>query len=104
MSLWNPAIREFRQIPATGPDSLSKYYAYMNVFGLGFDPSSDDYKVVWIRKFMDQTALTSLLISLYSLRADSWRHFRDTDFGIVVQNMIESKCNTCKWSLLLAGG
>ncbi|KAL0450594.1 UNVERIFIED_CONTAM: F-box/kelch-repeat protein [Sesamum latifolium] len=93
MSLWNPAIREFRRIPAAGPDFLSKYYAYMNVFGLGFDPSCDDYKVVWIRKFMDPTASTSSLISLYSLCADSWRHFRDTDFGIVVRNMSESKCN-----------
>ncbi|KAL2240452.1 UNVERIFIED_CONTAM: F-box/kelch-repeat protein [Sesamum indicum] len=94
MSLWNPTIREFRPIPAAGPDCLNKYCAYMNVYGLGFDPSSDDYKVVWIRKFMDPTASTSSLISLYSLRADSWRHFRDTDFGIVVQNMSESKCNT----------
>ncbi|KAK4417697.1 F-box/kelch-repeat protein [Sesamum alatum] len=97
IGLWNPAIREFRPLPAAGPDFLSEYCAYMDVFGFGFDPTSDDYKVVWIRRFMDPTSrspTSSSLISLYSLRGDSWRHFRDSDFGIVVGNMSESKCNT----------
>ncbi|KAG8384736.1 hypothetical protein BUALT_Bualt04G0149200 [Buddleja alternifolia] len=97
VTLWNPAIREFRPLPPAGPNLSPNYYAYVNEFGFGLDSSNDDYKVVWIRKFRDSTIADPpilTLISIYNLHTDSWRHFKDVDFGIVIRNILESKCNT----------
>lgn len=60
--LFNPATRAFRLLPNTAiiPDLV---YC---VYGLGWDPDTDDYKVVVI-PYPHQTA------ALYSLNSDSWR-------------------------------
>ncbi|MCD7461338.1 hypothetical protein HAX54_045908 [Datura stramonium] len=48
------------------------------------DPSSKDYKVVWIRDYFWKeetfTRSASAVVSVYSLSTDSWRHFEDNTF------------------------
>ncbi|PIN16340.1 hypothetical protein CDL12_11024 [Handroanthus impetiginosus] len=97
ITLWNPSLREFRPIPAANLSFSLNFFTFPNVFGFGQNPLNEDYKVVWIRKFRDPRMIHPrmvTLVSLYSLNDDSWRHFKDTDFGIVIRNLSESKCNT----------
>ncbi|XP_059451338.1 F-box/kelch-repeat protein At3g06240-like [Corylus avellana] len=64
--LWNPATRESKTLPQIQPppDVTDPVYD----FGLGFDPKTNDYKVVRILTFNSQCE-----VAVYSLRADSWR-------------------------------
>ena len=63
--LWNPATRESKMLPPIQrqpdlPLSVS------NV-GLGFDPNTNDYKVVRVQNFDSRSE-----VAVYSLSADSW--------------------------------
>ncbi|TXG69262.1 hypothetical protein EZV62_004197 [Acer yangbiense] len=49
---------------------------YFSVFGCGYDPLSDDYKLVFLRLFHDECGDDDFLdphVSLYSFNNDSWR-------------------------------
>ncbi|KAG5613312.1 hypothetical protein H5410_024593 [Solanum commersonii] len=63
-ALWNRATREVRYLP-------SPIIEYSPNFGLGVDPLTNDYKVVY---FLDYEA------AVYSCRRDSWRVFKIEDF------------------------
>ncbi|KAH0684099.1 hypothetical protein KY285_021585 [Solanum tuberosum] len=63
-ALWNPATREVRYLP-------SPIIEYSPSFGLGVNPLTNDYKVVY---FLDYEA------AVYSCRRDSWRVFKIEDF------------------------
>ncbi|KAM3282425.1 hypothetical protein P3S67_026070 [Capsicum chacoense] len=52
LSLWNPALREF---------------------GLGLDPVTNDYKVVWFLFFWDDDNIPRIYARVYSCSRDSWR-------------------------------
>ncbi|GFS30740.1 hypothetical protein Acr_00g0013700 [Actinidia rufa] len=43
-ALWNPAIREFRNLPPRTISDDIHYTSKGEVFGFGFDPSTNDYK------------------------------------------------------------
>ncbi|KAE8021691.1 hypothetical protein FH972_007561 [Carpinus fangiana] len=64
--LWNPATRESKKLPQfhRPQDETDPVYD----FGLGFDPKTNDYKVIRILTFSSQCE-----VAVYSLRADSWR-------------------------------
>ncbi|KAF9600498.1 hypothetical protein IFM89_009947 [Coptis chinensis] len=70
VSLWNPALREFRILPKPSvppelvPDSGLGFY-----FGFGYDAKTNDYKVVKVI-FLN---LMTCRVDLYSLSTDSWR-------------------------------
>lgn len=50
LAVWNPATEEFRLLP--GPNfRFPMSYTRWNVFGFGFDPLREVYKVVWIPIF-----------------------------------------------------
>ncbi|XP_073133421.1 uncharacterized protein [Henckelia pumila] len=59
--LWNPASRKHRAI-----DVSPKNYEFFTSFGFGYDPSSDDYKVM--RVCMEEKPT----LAKYSLRNKSW--------------------------------
>ena len=64
--LWNPATRESKTLPPIHrrldmPDLTS-------TFGFGYDPNTNDYKVVRILNFDSQCE-----VLVYSLSGDSWR-------------------------------
>ncbi|KAF9626637.1 hypothetical protein IFM89_037618 [Coptis chinensis] len=71
VSLWNPALKEFRILPEPSvppeelvPDSRLDFY-----FGFGYDAITNDYKVVKVI-FLN---LMTCRVDLYSLSTDSWR-------------------------------
>ncbi|KAF9599995.1 hypothetical protein IFM89_002468 [Coptis chinensis] len=67
VSLWNPALKEFRILPEPSelvPDSRLDLY-----FGFGYDAKTNDYKVVKVI-FLN---LMTCRVDLYSLSTDSWR-------------------------------
>ncbi|KAK4280095.1 hypothetical protein QN277_011766 [Acacia crassicarpa] len=70
--LWNPAIREVRQVPAT---RRSKFPRSNCIVGFGFSEIVDDYKIVKTYAGRDNV-ITG--VKLYSLRTDSWK---DIEFG-----------------------
>ncbi|KAK4722935.1 hypothetical protein R3W88_013168 [Solanum pinnatisectum] len=65
-ALWNPATREVRSLHVPSPITY-----YSPNFGLGIDPLTNDYKVVY---FLPYEA------AVYSCRRDSWRVFKIEDF------------------------
>ncbi|KAK4722938.1 hypothetical protein R3W88_013171 [Solanum pinnatisectum] len=65
-ALWNPATREVRSLHVLSPITY-----YSPNFGLGIDPLTNDYKVVY---FLHYEA------TVYSCRRDSWRVFKIEDF------------------------
>ncbi|XP_059640114.1 F-box/kelch-repeat protein At3g23880-like isoform X2 [Cornus florida] len=76
-ALWNPATREFRSLPAfprkRSPTSL--VMSYLDVFGFGLDPITNDYKVVWIQWTPEVIRSSSEYdVAVYTLSTDSWRH------------------------------
>ncbi|XP_074278900.1 putative F-box protein At3g10790 [Silene latifolia] len=71
--LWNPSIRKFVHLPRPilvfdicGP--------YQSVCGFGFDPVSDDYKVVRVVELDNgQKASSEAQVEVYSLKSGCWR-------------------------------
>ncbi|XP_058215714.1 putative F-box protein At3g16210 [Rhododendron vialii] len=82
VSLWNPATRQFRtlpQLPLPELPSIAELYSY-SIFGFGVDPKTNDYKVIWIRVFLDEEEWFDMVmhdhhiqVGVFSLSSDSWR-------------------------------
>ena len=77
LGLWNPATKEFRSLPPA-PFEIEGFLSHNNdhQYGLGFDMSTLDYKVVWIRVFWDDLGLSDnnrVYTCVYSSCNNSWR-------------------------------
>ncbi|XP_059670630.1 putative F-box protein At1g32420 [Cornus florida] len=96
MALWNPATREFTFIPMPQPNVPDNFCTWSN-FGFGLDPTTNDYKLVWIRRYFDSEKLindyASAIISVYYLSTCSWRLF-EADLSWVHYVHLSS-CSTC---------
>nr|XP_009615857.1 putative F-box protein At1g32420 [Nicotiana tomentosiformis] len=95
MALWNPATREFR--PLFSPPyflQLSQLYEpfEVHIFGFGFDPLSDDYKVVCVSHFWEDDH--KQFAAVYSLNKDCWTNLT-YNFEISATNLKQSSCSTC---------
>ncbi|CAL1366222.1 unnamed protein product [Linum trigynum] len=88
--LWNPTTSETKFCPATlfTPPSAS---ASVRGVGLGFDPESNDYKIVRQIEYQEEQFDRSsssirvrdvLFVELYSLRNDSWKIIDDIDCSL----------------------
>ncbi|CAI0438717.1 unnamed protein product [Linum tenue] len=74
--LWNPATSETKLVP-NSPFHLDWF---LEAVGFGFDPESDDYKIV--RQFVPDEGPRGLYSSeVYCLRTDSWTKLPDDDNG-----------------------
>ncbi|CAL1385254.1 unnamed protein product [Linum trigynum] len=74
--LWNPATSETKLVP-NSPFHLG---GILEAVGFGFDPESDDYKIV--RQFVSDEGPPGLYSSeVYCLRTDSWTKLPDDDNG-----------------------
>ncbi|KAL5817842.1 hypothetical protein ACOSQ3_026220 [Xanthoceras sorbifolium] len=73
--LWNPAIREFRQLQKCSKRSFNDESYYFNI-GFGLDIICKDYKLVVIRSVADYERFQHgyLDVWLYNLRFDFWKH------------------------------
>lgn len=85
-ALWNPAINELKVLPRliTKPHLPPGLGSAANeVYGFGYDPATDDYKVVvlkgyWPASDEEESEVTPpLSVFIYSLRMDSWRYWGD---------------------------
>jgi F-box interacting protein len=65
MVLWNPATRESKMLPPMDIPTST----FTSNFGFGFDPKTNDYKVIRILNFDFQQCK----VEVYSLGTNSWR-------------------------------
>lgn len=89
LALWNPATREIRtlSVPHLSITYRSFIEAHKHVFGFGFDPVTNDHKVVSIEMVWMESEMRDIIhfpspmachrkrVSIYSMRDDSWREF-----------------------------
>nr|XP_043626105.1 F-box/kelch-repeat protein At3g06240-like [Erigeron canadensis] len=71
ISLWNPSIRHKLTLPPL--PSTQSWFVCNGVaagFGFGFDPKSDDYKIIWIDTFGSGKRPKSAFV--YALKTGAW--------------------------------
>ncbi|XVF23720.1 hypothetical protein REPUB_Repub13aG0064000 [Reevesia pubescens] len=80
VTLWNPATREFRILPECNQNIPSKIRNCLHVLGFGLDPLSNDYKVIYIRTFLDlENNKPGRHHAIYKMSTDSWRVLEGED-------------------------
>ncbi|KAI8537933.1 hypothetical protein RHMOL_Rhmol09G0062700 [Rhododendron molle] len=84
--LWNPSTRKSKRLPDLGVKRMWDYQVLYG-FGLGFDESNDDYKVVLIFRDSGGGVSDERKVMVYTLRTDSWRQIGgfscDVPFGFI---------------------
>ncbi|GAB2214297.1 hypothetical protein Droror1_Dr00018639 [Drosera rotundifolia] len=74
--LWNPATREVEllpyPLPPFTPPQVDYHTHHIRDFGFGYDPSSDDYKILAVIA-PDDEDLGGWFVEVYSLREGSWK-------------------------------
>ncbi|XP_025013334.2 F-box/kelch-repeat protein At3g06240 [Ricinus communis] len=73
--LWNPFTTQYKILPEPQREkaTFTSQYLQYDVFGLGYDAASDDYKVVRIQKYRSKKDG----VGIYSLRSNSWTRLHD---------------------------
>ncbi|PHT40826.1 hypothetical protein CQW23_19680 [Capsicum baccatum] len=83
LSLWNPALREVRHLPdptfEVQPYTTNPQIPLIGKFGIGLDPITNDYKVVWFLYFSDDDNIPRIYATVYSCSRDSWRMLQLND-------------------------
>ncbi|XVF46367.1 hypothetical protein PTKIN_Ptkin03bG0021500 [Pterospermum kingtungense] len=90
LALWNPATTEFKILPQCNQNIPSKISAIADTLGFGLVPLSNDYKVVYIRSYLDleKDMEEPAHIAIYSMSSDSWRVFEDEEVEFFRDNHI----------------
>lgn len=86
--LVNPATRKSKKLPDIPSSSIAYYY--FDLFGLGFDHSTDDYKVVDLRYLKG-----GIMFIVYTLKTGSWRE---------IQRQYPYKSDLMLHGILVSGG
>ncbi|XVF83903.1 hypothetical protein PTKIN_Ptkin16aG0531400 [Pterospermum kingtungense] len=97
-TLWNPATREFRNLPECNQIFPPKTYRYLvPTLGFGLDPFSNDYKVVCVWDYMyKDTNITGRDYTFYKMSTDSWRVLKEEEVPFSVDLIIRpSMSNAC---------
>lgn len=95
VALWNPSTKDFKPLPMSQPLNCPSLNLNSYKFGFGIEPSSGDYKVVWMRDYWDiysEDWRSPTIISVYTLSTNSWRNFEE--FNISSRNVVKSNGNT----------
>ncbi|XP_059439528.1 F-box protein CPR1-like [Corylus avellana] len=81
IALWNPSIRRHKVLPFLPIERIGSSLLGTRVFGFGYDPVSEDYKLVRISQFinLDNEGFVSK-VKVYSLRANEWRDSEDMPY------------------------
>ncbi|KAL7183119.1 hypothetical protein ACSBR1_041741 [Camellia fascicularis] len=79
--LVNPSTRQCRKLPKS---SFSKSKFHLNSYGLGHDPSNDDYKVVRISNHDQDANCADNKVSVYTLRMNLWSRVEDSPYDHIV--------------------
>ncbi|XP_023907625.1 F-box protein At3g07870 isoform X1 [Quercus suber] len=64
--LWNPSIRKLKKLLATHPADRA-------VFGFGYHPQNNDYKILRVTFAVQQVTRKPAEAEIYTLSTDSWR-------------------------------
>ncbi|XP_057795029.1 F-box protein CPR1-like [Salvia miltiorrhiza] len=83
--LWNPFSRDYRILPNCSTELQAPFESYGKVaYGFGYDPVSDDYKVVRVAEFRHK--ITHIWMAsetkIYALRSNSWRRIGDFPYPL----------------------
>ncbi|XP_059642663.1 F-box/kelch-repeat protein At3g23880-like [Cornus florida] len=89
IALWNPAIRQFKILPVSHIPLPPNSRVVNASVGLGFDSTSNDYKVVQVFRCHINYDPT-FQVEIYSLKTDCWRKL-----DVIVPAKITHNC----WSL-----
>ncbi|XP_010268500.1 PREDICTED: F-box protein CPR30-like [Nelumbo nucifera] len=78
--LWNPTTRDYKELPRQIPKSRCRGWRWV-YWGFGFNPISDEYKVVRVVTF---SALDKTEVHVYTLGTNSWGSVElgDIEFNI----------------------
>ncbi|XVF62566.1 hypothetical protein PTKIN_Ptkin09bG0018600 [Pterospermum kingtungense] len=86
--LWNPSTRKSHMLPVSEidypPMFNSNRFGTFSSYGFGYEPISDDYKLVRVVQF-EQRGGDDMLeseVRVYSLRTNSWRRIQDCPFAL----------------------
>jgi F-box interacting protein len=72
--LWNPSIRKFKELPfLEKPQHRFRRSVIMTMYGFGFDPVSDNYKVVVVLPEFDDIIGHRNVLKVHTLGTDSWK-------------------------------
>ncbi|KAK7293497.1 hypothetical protein RJT34_16364 [Clitoria ternatea] len=75
--MMNPSLGQFKALPESHFTASQATYSLTEYFGFGFDPKTDDYKVVVIKDFWlketDERKLGYWVAEVYSLNSNTWR-------------------------------
>ncbi|XP_059639836.1 F-box/kelch-repeat protein At3g06240-like [Cornus florida] len=97
-ALWNPATREFRSLPALPRNFPPNVASFRETFGFGFNPITNDYKVVWIWNTKEdvgglhQISYGPYQAAVYTLSTDSWRYL---EVALHYASIRNPQSNTC---------
>ncbi|PSS24777.1 F-box protein [Actinidia chinensis var. chinensis] len=80
VAIWNPSTRRYQKLPETEiefPDYFTSCQCI--IYGFGYDPITDDYKVVRLIQFYGEDVWDSFdsEVKVYSSRSNSWRRIKD---------------------------
>ncbi|XP_024978455.1 F-box/kelch-repeat protein At3g06240-like [Cynara cardunculus var. scolymus] len=88
--LMNPTTQEVSELPIS-PFALPLGESFV-MYGFGYDSSSDDYKVVsisfWDTDNEHNLDCTDMLVSVYSLRNNSWRKVHNSPYDHAVGHLL----------------
>ncbi|XVF23714.1 hypothetical protein REPUB_Repub13aG0063600 [Reevesia pubescens] len=94
VTLWNPATREFRILPECNQNIPSKIRNSLHILGFRLDPLSNDYKVIYIRTYLDlENNKRGRHHAIYKMNTDSWRVLEDEDVHFFKDLHICPNCN-----------
>ncbi|XP_043721160.1 F-box protein CPR1-like [Telopea speciosissima] len=85
--LWNLSTKTHKKLPFTPIEfPINSRYAHFTAYGFGYDPTTDDYKVIRViqfygaRGFINDSNYSVSEVKVYSLSTNSWRRIEDIPF------------------------
>jgi F-box interacting protein len=86
LQLWNPSIRKFKELPPF----VSEPQNFPFMYGFGYDPTSDNYKIVVVfsdlahEDLSEDEATDELMdVKVHTLGTDSWKNVSKFPFPII---------------------
>ncbi|XVF84614.1 hypothetical protein PTKIN_Ptkin17bG0051300 [Pterospermum kingtungense] len=84
--LWNPSIKEFKKLPLSYP--LHSDMQLQDSFGFGYDPSTNDYKVVRFANRYKRVNFPRPPAEIYSLKSNTWKSIQSFSVSTVFEDSL----------------
>ncbi|RZC82061.1 hypothetical protein C5167_044641 [Papaver somniferum] len=76
--LWNPATKEFKEVPPRPIESVNEISNYF-LYGFGYDEKFDDFKVVSMLGIQN---VYNCVVHIYSLKSNSWKRLENIPYDL----------------------